>query len=473
MDIKAPTLPFPPASLFLVGIGGIGMSALAQLLAWQGYRVAGSDRGADEPGKAELYHALEQQGVKLYPQDGSGVKTEKPDAIIISSAVEDNNPDLLAMPARPVIHRASALAQALQRVPAPLIAVAGSCGKTTVTAWLASALKALGEQILMVNGGYALNFENDTAPGNFYSDFDPHWLVIEVDESDRSLTTFKPDVGLLLNVGNDHYSQDELRKVFGEFLQNCQQGIACLKELAPLAAGSKAAVTCFAAEPDPDPADPAVIAPGDYQARPDGIHFSAAGIGAVHSGQSGHHSAVNACAVISALKLLPLTSSNDDICRAIAAFHGVRQRFEVMGCLPSGTPVVNDYAHNPEKIAAAIATARERFGSPLLLFFQPHGFKPLEFMREALKDALKNSLHSGDRLLLLPVFYAGGSASFRPSAAEVADELVAAGLPVAAVADRQAAAAAVRNSGSRAKAVVVMGARDSSLRPWCQALCHE
>jgi UDP-N-acetylmuramate--alanine ligase len=94
-------------------------------------------------------------------------------------------------------------------------------------------------------------------------------------------------------------------------------------------------------------------------------------------------------------------------------------------------------------------------------------------MREALKDALKASLRADDRLLLLPVFYAGGSASFRPSAAEVADELRNAELPVAAVADRQAAEAVIRNSGSRAKAVVVMGARDSSLRPWCQALCRE
>jgi UDP-N-acetylmuramate--alanine ligase len=107
-----------------------------------------------------------------------------------------------------------------------------------------------------------------------------------------------------------------------------------------------------------------------------------------------------------------------------------------------------------------------------LLFFQPHGFKPLEFMRAALKDALKNSIQSGDRFLLLPVFYAGGSASFRPSSAEIADELVAAGMPVTAVADRQAAAAAIHHNGGRAKAVVVMGARDSSLRPWCQALCQ-
>jgi UDP-N-acetylmuramate--alanine ligase len=470
MDLYSAALPFPPARLFLVGIGGIGMSALAQLLVWQGYQVAGSDRGADEPGKAELYDALQRQGIRLYPQDGSGVIREKPDALVVSGAVESDNPDLLAMPARPVLHRASALAQALRRVPAPLIAVAGSCGKTSVTAWLAAALKALGEKVMMVNGGYALDFVSETTPGNFYSDFDPHWLVVEVDESDRSLSAFTPDFGLLLNVGNDHYSQEELREVFAAFLQKCQRGIACLQELAPLAAASQAAVSYFADEADAE--DVSVIAPVDYYADAEGIHFQVAELATIHSAQSGRHSASNACAVLAALRLLPLEQDNAAFAQAIASFRGVRQRFEVMGQLPSGSAVINDYAHNPEKIAAAIATARERYGSPLLLFFQPHGFRPLEFMREALREALKGCLQAEDRLVLLPVFYAGGSASFRPSAAEVADELAAAGLTVIAVADRQAAKEAIRSSDGRVKAVLVMGARDSSLRPWCQSLCQ-
>ncbi|MGN0878364.1 MAG: Mur ligase domain-containing protein, partial [Oligosphaeraceae bacterium] len=138
---QQPNLPPPPARLFCVGIGGIGVSALAQLLVHLGYDVAGSDRGLGDASKAHLYGRLHRQGIRLHPQDGSGVCAERPDALIISNAVEPGNPDLTAAaPDTPVIHRARALAQALDRTGTRQIAIAGSCGKTSVTGWVAAAL---------------------------------------------------------------------------------------------------------------------------------------------------------------------------------------------------------------------------------------------------------------------------------------------------------------------------------------------
>ena len=204
-------LPTPPAKIFCIGIGGIGVSGLAQLLVHQGYSVAGSDRGLNDLGKEHLYDGLRAQGIRLYPQDGSGPKAEQPDALVISTAVENDNVDLIALPNRPVIHRATALAQTLDRIGVPQIAVAGSCGKTSVTGWIAAALKALGKRIVMVDGGYSLNAERPGFPGNFLADDKPEYIVVEVDESDRSLSAFHPQFGVLLNVGNDHYGQDELR----------------------------------------------------------------------------------------------------------------------------------------------------------------------------------------------------------------------------------------------------------------------
>ena len=233
---QQPSLPPPPARLFCVGIGGIGVSALAQLLVHLGYDVAGSDRGLDDPSKAHLYERLRHQGIRLYPQDGSGVRAERPDALVISNAVEPGNPDLTAAsPDTPVIHRARALAQALDRTGTRQIAVAGSCGKTSVTGWLAAALRALGEPVILVNGGYDLAAETPDFPGNFLADPAARFAVVEVDESDKSLVQFTPHYGVLLNVGNDHYSQDELRQVFATFLRHCREGIACLDELAGLA----------------------------------------------------------------------------------------------------------------------------------------------------------------------------------------------------------------------------------------------
>ena len=459
-DIPLATeFPPPPARVFCVGIGGIGVSGLAQLLVTQGYSVAGSDRGLDDASKAHLYEKLKRQGIRLYPQDGSGVTAERPDVLVISAAVESGNPDLKAAPGVPIIHRARALAQALNRTNAIQIAIAGTCGKTSVTGWIADALRQLGRRVLMVNGGYCLDVENDTFPGNFYADPNPEFTIAEIDESDKSLSVFTPDYGVLLNVGNDHYSIDELHDVFRDFLSKCSHGITALHELKGLADGCCITVSTFA----PEEVDNA-IAPRGYACDESGITFAAADIPSIHSRQSGRHSALNACAVLSLLKQLKLNATNEQLAAAIGHFSGIRQRFEIVGKTASGIPVVNDYAHNPEKLDAAITAAHERFGSPLLAVFQPHGFKPLRDMREPLSKMLPKMLLPDDRLLLLPVFYAGGTAAFSPTSDEVAQEFQHLGLPVQALSREEAER--MVSSTKNASCILVMGARDASLRTW-------
>ncbi len=448
-----------PGKVFFVGIGGIGMSGLAQLLVSQGYSVAGSDRGLAEPGKAELYEKLRRQGIRLYEQDGSGVNAELPDELIVSTAVEAGNPDLVAKPAIPVLHRARALAQALANTGAQLIGIAGSCGKTSVTGWIASALKAIGEPVLVVNGGYFAGTLPDNLPGNFMANASPRWAVVEIDESDHSINEFSPDYGVLLNVGNDHYEEAELRRVFAAFMGRCKKGVVCLKELERLADDCKVPVQAFS----PEQAENALF-PTNYTMDKNGIRFDIQGVGHFVSGQSGHHSALNATAVVALLKMLPLSVEQAQLAAAIAAFPGIHQRFEVMGAMVDGTPLVNDYAHNPEKIQAAISTAQERFDSPIVAIFQPHGFRPLEFMREPLAGVLKGLLRPSDVFYMLPVYYAGGSASFKPTSEEVVAQLIANG--IAAKAIQRSEALALIQAIPQKGCVLVMGARDSSLRPW-------
>ena len=448
-----------PGKLFFVGIGGIGMSGLAQQLVSQGYSVAGSDRGLAEPGKAELYEKLRRQGIRLYEQDGSGVLAEAPDQLIVSTAVEVGNPDLVARPGVPVLHRARALAQALANTGVPLIGVAGSCGKTSVTGWIASALKALGEPVLVVNGGYFAGKLPDNLPGNFMADASPRWAVVEIDESDHSINEFSPDYGVLLNVGNDHYEEVELRRVFAAFMGRCKKGIVCLKELQRLSDGCKVPVqTCAPVESEN------ALCPANYAMDKHGISFDIQDVGHFTSGQSGRHSALNATAVIALLKMLNLHADQAQLAAAIAAFPGIHQRFEVMGTMKDGTPLVNDYAHNPEKIHAAISTAQERFGGPVVAIFQPHGFRPLEFMRAPLAEMLKGLLRPGDLFAMLPVYYAGGSASFKPTSEEVVAQLIEQG--IAAKAIQRPEALSLIQSIPQKGCVLVMGARDSSLRSW-------
>jgi len=457
-------LPAATVKVFLVGIGGIGMSALAQLLVHLGYQVAGSDRGLNDPGKQELYQKLTSQGIALFPQDGSGIAHFQPDCLIHSAAIEAGNPDFVAAEGTPLLHRATALAQCLNRIPAIQVAVAGSCGKTSVTGWLSSALRSLGHRILMVNGGYCLDFENATLPGNFYADENPEFLLVEVDESDRSIREFSPDYAILLNIGNDHYSTDELRQVFAGFLQKTRCGAvlpATLQSLPP----KQLPVSFFSEQA----ADESSAYPESYQVTPDGCQFQIHGFREmVCCRQNGLHSAWNAAAILQMLAML-LPEKRDCLPSSLAAFRGVRQRFELVSAPGESCPRINDYAHNPEKIAASLATARERFGSPLLALFQPHGFGPLGFMRAALKEALHTALQPGDQLILLPVYYAGGTSSHSPTSREVACEYQAAGLPVLAADSRAQAEQMIRDT-PRKSCILVMGARDATLRNWTQTL---
>ncbi len=462
-DSSLSPLPPPPGPLFLVGLGGIGMSGLAQLLRQEGYAVAGSDRQLDGPGRDELVADLRSQGIAFYPQDGSGVLATQPAAIIASAAVEEGNPDFVAAPDTPRLGRAQALAAALARRGTRLITVAGSCGKTTVTGWLASALRALGHRVEMVCGGYALASIAPGIPGNYDSDPDPEFSVVEVDESDKSLVEFSSDLGVLLNVGRDHYEHDELVRVFGCYLDRCRSGVVLAADLATLFAGhGPASRQSFG--PVGEKAD---IGVDSYAASPAGITFDLAGIGSCQSGQLGYHSALNAAAVAAALR--QLGTATERIPPALAAFVGIAQRFQRMD-EGNDLPVYNDYAHNPEKIRAALRTAQEAAGGPVLAAFQPHGFRPFGFMRDELREVLAETLRPGDRLVLLPVYYAGGTSSFRPSATEVAADYASVGLPVHAVATRDELLEQAADLAADTRLVLVMGARDPSLPAWTRQL---
>lgn len=461
-------LPPAPAKVFLVGIGGIGMSGLAQYLQVRGYAVAGSDRLLEGPGREDLVGKLRRLGIAVYPQDGSGPRALTPDLFVTSAAVEPGNPDLLALPTRPVCPRARALATLLDRDSGCQIAIAGTAGKTSVTAWVAACLQALGRRVLTVNGGYMLAAESADRPGNFAADPDPEFLVVEVDESDRSLVEFAPHVGVVLNVGTDHYGRDELLSVFGRFLDRCRQACVLLADLAAVFAGHGPERRFrFAATPA---VAGGVIYPDNYTPGAQGATFHIAGAGTVASRMFGYHSATNAAAVAASVRAAGVDVPPAELCQALASFRGVRQRFEYVGATARGVPVYNDYAHNAAKIAAAIATAREAAGTPLAMLFQPHGYGPLAFMRADLRETLGSALQRQDRFILLPVYYAGGSTSFTPTSAEVAAEYARAGLPVAAAASRTEALALVA-AASEARAILVMGARDPSLPHFAAQFC--
>lgn len=454
--------PPSPARLFLVGIGGIGMSGLAQFLKHQGYQVAGSDRGLQEPSRQFLFQALERQGIPVFPQDGSGPRAFQPDGFVFTTAIEPGNPDALAMPQLPIFHRALVLSRLCAQTGGTLIGVAGTCGKTTVTGWLGSALRRMGHSLVLVNGGYLPEWETPSTPGNFYATPQtphPRFTVVEIDESDRSIREFSPDYGVVLNVGDDHYSTEELTQVFQHFLKRCRKGALCPEAFpAPEESGIPGKIHTFPQEPQ------------GYSPNPQGISFQGPEGTLLQSRLSGRHNALNGLAVYTLLRMALPDTSPEEIGEAMAGFQGVRQRFEVFPTPPHAPGIINDYAHNPEKIAAAISAARERFGSPLGIVFQPHGFGALGFMEDPLREQMKACLRSGDQLLFLPVYYAGGTVTFSPTSQEVAQRFAQTGLPALSQENRQEAENTLRKHPFHAW--LILGARDASLREWTRQLAE-
>ena len=208
----------------LIGIGGVGMSALAQALLDKGFPVSGADRQITSygmPPPTPVLRELAAQGVALFPDDGSGV-TADTERIVVSTAIEDTNPGLVKAKKAgiPVVHRAAALADALAG--RKLVAVAGTCGKSTVTAMLGHVLAVCGFDPVVVNGAQIAGWDyGGFRVGSVRKGIGlGKYAVAEVDESDKSLVAFKPYAAIITNASADHYSKEEMDAVFDAFVKD-------------------------------------------------------------------------------------------------------------------------------------------------------------------------------------------------------------------------------------------------------------
>ena len=357
----------------LIGIGGVGMSALATALRRLGDTVTGADRTLG----TENIAFLESLGIRCYPDDGSGIDAET-DEVVVSTAIEETNPGLARAKALgiPVVHRAAALARALAGY--DLVAVAGTCGKSTVTAMLGHILAECGLDPMCVNGANVPGWEGAVRFGR------GRYAVAEVDESDKSRVAFRPYAAIVTNASADHYSKEEMDRVFDAFVKDLP---------GPLVEGRR-----LSGEAD-------VSLPG-------------------------RHNRVNA---FLALRMACALGCDEAAARAaLLTFRGVARRLQKYGAR-----VYDDYAHNPEKLHAMWTTLAEAFPSGICVVWRPHGYAPLRKMMDALAAMFNATVRPCDRLLLLPVYDAGGTtdrsvnsdalaAKLRPGACERVADLDAA-----------------------------------------------
>ena len=447
---------------FFCGIGGSGMLPLALILRGLGATVAGSDRSRDQGRTPEKFAWLESLGITLHPQDGSGIVAPG-QVLVASAAIEDSVPEVAAARALGLarLSRADLLAALFNRAARP-IAVAGTSGKSTVTGMIGWILTEVGRDPTIMNGAVMKNFVAPDTPFasarvGMGDDF-----VAEVDESDGSIALYRPAIGVLGNVSLDHKSLDELRVLFGDFVARC--GAIAINaddaESMALAPRGRATLT-FGMGPD------AVIAadPASIRETPTGIAATVIDrrCGARHDLAlivPGRHNLMNALAALAGADLagVPLALA----IAALGRFAGLARRFDIVGTSAGGVTVIDDFGHNPEKVAATLATLRAHPGRVIALF-QPHGYGPLRQMGAELADVLATRLTKDDRVILTDPVYFGGTVDRSVGSERIAGLINAAGghaRHIPARADAGIAIVAMARPGDR---VVVMGARDDTL----------
>ncbi len=445
---------------FFVGIGGSGMMPLAMILAARGAAVAGSDRSLDQARLPAKFDYLRDVGVELFPQDGSGITS--PDQIVIASAaIEPDVADMVAADRLGCARRTRAemLADLFNASPVP-IGVAGTSGKSTVTGMIGWILHALGRDPSVMNGAVMKNFASPNAPFASALVGGGDAFVSEVDESDGSIALFGPRIAVLNNVSLDHKSLDELNQLFGDFIAKSDVAIVNLDN----ADGARLAGTL----PAPRVVGVALRADAEITAtdiveKPYGASFTLVARGhdplAVELQVPGRHNVANALAAIAACRAAGVAL--DEAAVAIGGFTGLRRRFELVG-ETNGIAVLDDFGHNPDKIAATLTTLHA-FPGRLIVLFQPHGYGPLKTMRRELVAAFAEGLKEGDMLILPDPAYYGGTVTREVTSADIAADVKAAGRNAEHIADRAKAAARIAGIAQPGDRVVVMGARDDTL----------
>ena len=431
----------PRETVHLVGIAGTGMSALAEAMLDAGLAVTGSDRFLDRGAPVPALEVLRRRGVPLFPQDGSGVDPATA-RVVASSAVEPDNPDLAAA-ARlgiPVQRRAEALAALLAG--RRLVAVAGTSGKSTTTALLGHLLACAGLSPTVVNGAACPAWAAPDRTGAVLAGAPGGLCVAEVDESDRSLLAFRPAAALLLNASADHFPLDETNALFDRFLAQVEPG---------------GPVVDARGEP------PVPCEEGDWS-----VSFDFRGRRMTVPLPGSHHAqdASLACRLALALGV-----PEDALAPALATFRGIARRMQLVGVRADGLRVVDDYAHNTEKLRATLTALAAR-APRVVAVWRPHGYAPLRKMWDDLAAMFRDTLRRGDLLVLLPVFDAGGTAARDVSSAQFAARLRELGVPVECADSPAEAAALVGAAAGGRDIVATLGARDPDLPRLARAIAR-
>ena len=449
--------------IHFVGIGGIGMSGIAEVMHQLGYQVQGSDV-AD----SYVVEKLRKAGIPVtigHSADNLGDAA----VVVCSTAIKDSNPEIEAAAERrlPRVRRAEMLAELMRMQ--KTVAVAGTHGKTTTTSMIAALLDGGGVDPTVINGGIINRYGSNARLGK--SD----WWVIEADESDGSFLRLDGTLAVVTNIDPEHLEHygtfDRVKDAFVEFIENVPfYGLAILcvdhpevQNIIGRIRDRRIVTFGFSALADVRADNVTPVAGGsEFDAvvlEKDGERRTIEG---VHVSMPGRHNVQNALAAIAVA--LELGLSDEDIIRGFGKFDGVKRRFTKVG-EADGAVIIDDYAHHPTEIRAVLAAAREGAVGRVIAVVQPHRYTRLQ----ALMEDFQNAFNDADVVLVTPVYAAGEEPIEGVDAAALVEGLRAHGhRMVRAVNDVDDLCRALRDLAAEGDMIICMGAGD--ITKWAAAL---
>ena len=438
-------------NFFFIGIGGAGMSAIAQYLSFIGKKVSGSDRIFNDNKQPKIKTLLENENITCYQQDGSGLN-KNIDVVVVSTAIENkvrefSQAKLLGLE---IIHRAELLQLISENK--KTIAISGTSGKSTTVAMLFHILHNTEISPSLINGAGLSFLQKQGKIGNAYAD-KSDWLIIEADESDGTLINYKPEIGVILNIDKDHKELPELHKIFTTFAQQVKT---------KLIVNNSNAESCKYSE-DKNFDFGKTIFKGffasNFRQEDFNIYFKVKGID-FKIPIIGEHNMENALAAISVASYLGISLQKSS--KLLETYQGIYRRMQVLS-KKNGKIIIDDYAHNPIKIASAIK-ACQNTGNKVIAWFQPHGFAPTKFFRNELVEQIVNVLRFNDEIWMSEIYFAGGTVRRDISASEIIFDIWQKGKNAFFIKDRKDFPFEVNNKLQAGDILLLMGARDPSLK---------
>jgi UDP-N-acetylmuramate--alanine ligase len=402
---------------------------------------------------------LQSLGIDLFPQDGSGL-VGGDQILIASAAIEDSVPDIAKAKALGCTRmtRAQLLADLFNAAPRS-VAVGGTSGKSTVTGMIGWILTDSGRDPTIMNGAVMKNFVADDAPFASARVGQGGVFVSEVDESDGSIALFTPEVAVLNNVSLDHKSLEELRQLFGDFARKakvCVWNADDAETAALVAPMALADAISFGFSAD------ANFRATDITDLQLGSRFTLHAMGEAYPVTlivPGRHNIANALAAIAASVALGVSVAQ--AVRSVESFCGLARRFDILGTA-KGITVIDDFGHNPDKIAATLATLKV-FPGRIIAFFQPHGYGPIRVMGAELADVFANMLGADDHLILCDPVYFGGTVDKSIGSQSITDAVAKAGRNADYIPSREDCGNGILALARPGDRIVIMGARDDTL----------